>query len=99
MSETVPMSDGAFDRLFIDHPFYDVTPQALALEIERGVKENGLNYLESAAHLCEKYEMDYNVVAKMLSPTMIEKIEMAATDTNMFRKVQKSASTEIEYQE
>lgn len=98
MSETIPMSDGAFDRLFIDHPFYDITPQALALEIERGVKENGFNYLESAAHLCEKYEMDYATVAKMLTETMVEKVEMAATDTNMFRKA-KPSSTEVEYQE
>jgi Phage late-transcription coactivator len=96
MSEQV--SDGAFERLFIDHPFYDVSPQTLALEIERVVKENGMNYLEAAAHLCERYEFDYAVMAKMLTPTMIEKIEMAAIDRNMFRKIQ-PPSANVEFQE
>ena len=76
----------AWDRLFIDHPMYEITPTAFALEIERVVKELRLDYLEAAAHVCESYELEYSAIPRLLTPTMKDKIEMAAEAKKRFKK-------------
>lgn len=79
--------DDSWDRLFIDHPMYEITPQAFSLEIEKAVKELNLDYLAAATYVCEKYELEYSVVPRLLTPTMRDKIEMAAEDKKSFKKV------------
>jgi hypothetical protein len=74
------MVSEAFDTLFIDHPLYNMTSSNFCLEIEKLVKEHKVDYLEAVKQLCEKYEIDYSAVPKLLSQTMKDKIEMAATE-------------------
>jgi hypothetical protein len=69
-----------FYRLFIDHPLYDMTASKFSLEIEKLVKEQKVDYLEAATQLCERFEIDYNDIKKLISPTMKDKIEVAATE-------------------
>lgn len=82
------MEDGdeSFERLFIDHPLYEFTPQSFCLEIERIVKEQKLPYLKAIEALCEQYELDYTAVPNLLTQTMKEKCEMDAEERNLFRK-------------
>jgi hypothetical protein len=72
--------DAAFESLFIDHPLYQMTASSFALEIEKVVKEQKVDYLEAVCQLCERFEIDYSAVPKLLTPTMKDKIEMAAID-------------------
>ncbi len=75
-----------FERRFIDNPLFDLTPQTFSLEIEKVVKQQGLNYLEAVSYLCEQFEMDEKSIPALLTPTMKDKIEMVAISHNNFRK-------------
>jgi late-transcription coactivator len=81
-----PTEDLEFDRLFIDHPLYELTPQSFSLEIEKLVKEQNMNYLEAVAALCERFEIEFTATPRLLTDTMKEKIEVDAMNRNLFRK-------------
>lgn len=85
-NDTIPVIDDSFDRLFIDHPLYNLNPQTFCLEIERVVKEFKIPYLQAVAFLCLKYELDYTAIPKLLTPTMKEKCDLDAQERNLFRK-------------
>lgn len=76
------LGDGEFDRLFINHPLYNLTSSSFCLEIEKLVKEQNMDYLDATVRLCEIYEIDEKAVPKLLTPTMQDKIEVAATERN-----------------
>lgn len=78
--------DEAFERLFIDHPLYEFTPSNFSLEIEKTVKDSRCNYLEAVLRLCERYEIDYTSIPKLLTETMKDKIEVDAMSLNMLKK-------------
>lgn len=72
----------AFEVLFIDHPMYTMNSYTFSLEIEKLVKTEKIDYLEAVKQLCEKYEIDFAAVPKLITPTMKDKIEVAATERN-----------------
>lgn len=86
MTAVEPVTDGQFERSFIDHPLYDINTSNFALEIEKVVKETKCNYIEAIIQLCDKYEIEYSAVVKILTPTMIDKIEMDGEALHMFRR-------------
>jgi hypothetical protein len=69
-----------FETLFIDHPLFDISASSFALEIEKVVKTEKVDYLAAVCQLCERYEIDFSAVPKLITPTMRDKIEVAATD-------------------
>ena len=79
MNETL---DVEFESQFLDHPLFRMTPQTFALEIEKLVKNEQMDYLEAVTKLCDDLDMDYTAVPKLLTQTMKDKIEMAATARN-----------------
>jgi hypothetical protein len=79
MTKTM-IDDAAFETLFIDHPLYQMTPVSFSLAIEKLVKEEKLDYLDATCQLCEKYEIEYSAIPRLLTPTMKDKIEVAATE-------------------
>jgi hypothetical protein len=81
-----PQVDESFERLFIDHPLYEFTPSNFSLEIEKTVREFHCNYLEAVVKLCERYEIDYTAVPRLLTETMKDKIELDAMTLNMLKK-------------
>jgi hypothetical protein len=81
--------DDNFDRLFIDHPLYELNPQSFCLEIEKAVRELQLDYLEAATHVCEKYEIDFTDVPNLITESMKDKIEMDSESKNRFRKAKR----------
>lgn len=81
------ISEDDFSRLFIDHPLYELNPQNFSLQIEKLVKDQGLDYLEATVALCEQYEIEYSYAAKkLISSTMKDKIEVDSMAKNRFRK-------------
>jgi hypothetical protein len=74
-----------------EKPLFESNTTTFGLEIEDLVKRKGINYIESTIELTEKYELDSSFVAKnLLSPTMIEKIEVDAMRLKLFQKVKRA---------
>jgi len=82
MNINLLVDEAVFETLFIDHPLYTMTPHSFALEIERIVREQKIDYLAATAQLCEQYEIDYSSIPKLLTKTMKEKIEVSALERN-----------------
>ena len=72
-----------FETLFIDHPLFDISASSFALEIEKVVKFQKIDYLAAVCQLCEQYEIDFSAVPKLITTTMRDKIEVAATDRKL----------------
>jgi hypothetical protein len=66
--------------------FDDLTPSNFALEIERVVKEKHCNYIDAVCELCDRYELEYTSIPRLLTDTMKEKIEMDALTLNMLKR-------------
>jgi hypothetical protein len=77
--------DESVDILFIDHPLYQITPTAFSLEIEDVVRRERLDYFDALMKLCEKYEIEYESVPKLLTKTMKEKLEMVAIERRLLK--------------
>ena len=69
-----------FETLFIDHPLHDMNSSSFALEIEKLVRTEKIDYLDAVCRLCEKFEIDFATVPKLITPTMKDKIEVAAIE-------------------
>ena len=78
-----------FDSLFIDHPFFQIkeqielavmTSSTFSLAIEKLVKEEKMDYLDATCRLCEKFEIEYASIPRLLTSDMKDKIELAATE-------------------
>jgi len=79
-------TDDSKSRLFIDSPLFDLNPSSFSLEIERVVKETPCNYIEAICQLCDRYEIDFTAVPKLLTETMKDKVEMNAIDLRMMKQ-------------
>jgi len=66
------------ESFFEDQFSFQLNPNKFSLEVEKTVKEKKLDYIDAVVHLCEKYELEFKAVAKLISPTMKDKIEVDA---------------------
>ena len=73
-------NESAFETLFIDHPLHQMNSSTFALEIEKLVLTEKIDYLDAVCQLCEKYEIDFSAVPKLITQTMKDKIDVAATE-------------------
>lgn len=67
-----------------------LTPEKFSIEIERYVLENKCNYIEGIVLYCEENEIEIDVVPKLISKPLKEKIKNDAVDLNFLRKGIKS---------
>ncbi len=65
---------------FAENPILSFNPYSFCMEIEKVVKENQLDYLDAVCWICENQGLDFSAVPKLLTPTMKDKIEVAATE-------------------
>ena len=91
MNETVKpyVGEEEFQRLFIDHPLFHMDKSSFSLEIEKMAQEKKINYFEAACLLCEKYDIEYSKIPKLLTQTMLEKIEVDASELHLLKKKKK----------
>jgi hypothetical protein len=68
----------AQEEFFEDQFTYNLNSSKFSLEVEKVVKERNLDYIDAICLLCEKYEIEFKSVAKLISPTMKDKIEVDA---------------------
>ena len=63
-----------------------LTPSKFALEIEKIVAEEKINYIDAICHYCELNELDVESVTKLVSKPLKEKLKWDATRLNFMRK-------------
>lgn len=62
-----------------------LTPSKFALEIEKIVSEEKINYIDAICHYCELNELDVESVTKLVSKPLKEKLKWDATRLNFMK--------------
>jgi len=63
---------------------FDKKVKDLSREIEElKLKSPNLNYIECTVEICERHEIDYDSIKKVLSKNLQEKIELEAMELNL----------------
>ena len=72
----------------IDNKF--LTPSKFALEIEKIVSEENINYIDAIVHYCELNTLDVESVAKLISKPLKERLKWDATRLNFMKKTSRA---------
>ena len=72
----------------IDSKF--LTPQKFAMEIEKIVSEEELNYIDAICHYCEKNGLEIESVTKLVSKPLKEKLKWDAMELNFMKKTSRA---------
>jgi len=67
-----------------------LTPSKFALEIEKIVAEEEINYIDAIVHYCEVNELDVESVTKLVSKPLKEKLKWDATRLNFMKATSKA---------
>ena len=62
-----------------------MTPSKFALEIEKIVAEEKINYIDAIVHYCEVNELEIESVTKLVSKPLKEKLKWDATRLNFMK--------------
>ena len=62
-----------------------LTPSKFALEIEKIVAEEKINYIDAIVHYCELNELEVESVTKLVSKPLKEKLKWDATRLNFMK--------------
>ena len=62
-----------------------LTPSRFALEIEKIVAEEKINYIDAIVHYCEINELEVESVTKLISKPLKEKLKWDATRLNFMK--------------
>ena len=67
-----------------------LTPSKFALEIEKIVAEEKINYIDAIVHYCELNELDVESITKLVSKPLKEKLKWDATRLNFMKATSKA---------
>jgi len=67
-----------------------LTPSKFALEIEKIVAEEKINYIDAIVHYCEVNELDVESVTKLVSKPLKEKLKWDATRLNFMKRTSRA---------
>ena len=67
-----------------------LTPSKFALEIEKIVVEEKLNYIDAIVFYCEKNEIEIESVPKLISKPLKEKLKYDAQKLNFMKKTSRA---------
>jgi hypothetical protein len=67
-----------------------LTPSKFALEIEKIVAEEKLNYIDAIVHYCEINEIEVESVTKLISKPLKERLKWDATRLNFMKRTSKA---------
>jgi len=62
-----------------------LTPQKFAMEIEKIVAENELNYIDAILDYCEKNNLEVESITKLISKPLKERLKWDATRLNFMK--------------
>ena len=71
-----------------------LTPQKFAMEIEKIVANDELNYIDAILHYCEKNSLEVESITKLISKPLKERLKWDATRLN-FMKITSRAKLPI----
>ena len=67
-----------------------LTPSKFALEIEKIVVDEKLNYIDAIVHYCEVNELEVESVTKLVSKPLKEKLKWDATRLNFMKRTSRA---------
>ena len=67
-----------------------LTPSRFALEIEKIVAEEKINYIDAIVHYCELNELEVESVTKLVSKPLKEKLKWDATRLNFMKRTSRA---------
>ena len=67
-----------------------LTPQKFAIEIEKIVSTEELNYIDAIVHYCEINSLEVESVTKLISKPLKEKLKWDATRLNYMKPTSKA---------
>ena len=67
-----------------------LTPTKFALEIEKIVAQENLNYIDDICHYCETNELDVESVTKLISKPLKERLKWDAIRLNFMKKTSRA---------
>ena len=63
-----------------------LTPSKFAIEIEKIVAEEEFNYIDAICYYCESNNLEIELVTKLLSKSLKERLKWDATRLNFMKK-------------
>jgi hypothetical protein len=67
-----------------------LSQEKFSIEIERYVLKNNCNYIDGIVQYCEENEIELDIIPKLISKPLKEKLKNNATELNFLKKVTKS---------
>ena len=67
-----------------------LTPSRFALEIEKIVAEEKINYIDAIVHYCEVNELEVESVTKLVSKSLKERLKWDAIRLNFMKKTSRA---------
>ena len=67
-----------------------LTPQKFAIEIEKIVAEENLNYIDAILHYCEINNLEVDSIKKVVSKPLKERLKWDATRLNFMKKTSRA---------
>ena len=67
-----------------------LTPQKFAIEIEKIVAEENINYIDAICHYCDVNTIEVESVSKLISKPLKEKLKWDATRLNFMKRTSRA---------
>ena len=67
-----------------------LTPQKFAMEIEKIVAEDELNYIDAILHYCETNSLEVESITKLISKPLKERLKWDATRLNFMKRTSRA---------
>jgi hypothetical protein len=67
-----------------------LTPSKFALEIEKIVAEDNLNYIDAICYYCEINELEVDSITKLISKPLKERLKYDAINLNFMKKTSRA---------
>ena len=67
-----------------------LTPQKFAIEIEKIVAEDELNYIDAILHYCESNSLEVESITKLISKPLKERLKWDATRLNFMKRTSRA---------
>tara|TARA_B000000557_G_scaffold118575_1_gene96203 strand:- start:1524 stop:1784 length:261 start_codon:yes stop_codon:yes gene_type:complete len=67
-----------------------LTPQKFAIEIEKIVAEEDLNYIDAILHYCESNSLEVDSITKLISKPLKERLKWDAIRLNFMKKTSRA---------
>ena len=67
-----------------------LTPQKFAIEIEKIVADQDLNYIDAILHYCDSNSLEIESITKLISKPLKEKLKWDAQELNFMKKTSRA---------